>query len=169
PQASPASRSCCVGFSDQLAMSRSVKRSMPIVARRSFTAFRYLIVTSSTGNHPTSGPHSVDMLEMEKRASMERLATPDPLNSTAEFKTSSWLYIPHSVMMTSLPSAPAGSVPSSTTWMERGICHQKSPVAQAAAASVRTIGVPIAPSAPYIFECESEATTNDPGTTYPRS
>ena len=33
------------------------------------------------------------------------------------------------------------------------------------ATSVRTMGVPIAPSAPYIFECESEATTNEPGTT----
>ena len=53
--------------------------------------------------------------------------------------------------------------------MVRGICHQNSPVAQTAAASVRTMGVPIAPSAPYILECESDATTNDPGRTYPRS
>ena len=71
--------------------------------------------------------------------------------------------------MSSLPVAPAGSAPSSTTWTDRGICHQKSPVAHAAAASVRTIGVPTAPNAPYILECESEATTKDPGTTYPRS
>src|ERR1700758_1936023 len=53
--------------------------------------------------------------------------------------------------------------------MVRGICHQNSPVAHTAAASVRTMGVPMAPNAPYIFECESEATTNDPGTTYPPS
>ncbi len=72
-------------------------------------------------------------------------------------------------MIMSLPVAPSGSLPSSTTSTERGICHQNSPVAQTAAASVRTIGVPIAPSAPYMLECESEATTNDPGTTYPRS
>ena len=49
--------------------------------------------------------------------------------------------------------------------MVRGICHQNSPVAQIAAASVRTIGVPIAPRAPYMLECESEATTNVPGST----
>ena len=55
-------------------------------------------------------------------------------------------------MMTSLPVAPSGNLPSSTTSIERGICHQNSPVAQTAAASVRTIGVPIAPSAPYILE-----------------
>jgi len=61
--------------------------------------------------------------------------------------------------------APSGSEPSSTTWIERGICHQNSPVAHTAAASVRTIGVPTAPSAPYILEWESEATTNEPGTT----
>src|SRR5713101_1739932 len=71
-------------------------------------------------------------------------------------------------MMTSFPVVPPGSVPSSTTCTDRGICHQKSPVAHAAAASVRTIGVPTAPSAPYILECESDATTKDPGTTYPR-
>jgi hypothetical protein len=31
------------------------------------------------------------MLEIERRASMERLATPGPLNSIAAFKASSWL------------------------------------------------------------------------------
>ena len=70
-------------------------------------------------------------------------------------------------MMTSLPVAPSRSCPSSTTRIVRGICHQKSPVAQIAAASVRTTGVPSAPSAPYMLEWESEATTSAPGTTYP--
>src|SRR5512138_1598344 len=105
------------------------------------------------------------MLEIESRASIESDATPGPLNSTAAFNTSSWLYRPHKVMMTSLPVAPSCNLPSSTTCTLRGICHQNSPVAQTAAASVLTIGVPTAPSAPYMFECESEATTNDPGTT----
>ncbi len=68
-------------------------------------------------------------------------------------------------MITSLPVAPSGSCPSRTTETVRGTCHQNSPVAQTAAASVRTMGVPTAPSAPYMLEWESEATTNDPGTT----
>ena len=46
--------------------------------------------------------------------------------------------------MTSLPVEPAGNSPSSTTCTVRGICHQNSPVAQMAAASVRTTGVPTA-------------------------
>ena len=36
---------------------------------------------------------------------------------------------------------------------------------QAASRIVRTTGGPIAPSAPYMLECESEATTNEPGST----
>src|SRR5438132_783154 len=43
-------------------------------------------------------------------------------------------------MITSLPVAPAGSSPSRTTCTLRGTCHQNSPVAQTAAASVRTLG-----------------------------
>ena len=72
-------------------------------------------------------------------------------------------------MITSFPLTPGFSVPVRTTCTVRGICHQNSPVAQIAAASVRTTGVPTAPSAPYMFECESDATTNDPGVTYPCS
>ncbi len=49
------------------------------------------MVTSSTGNQPTSAPHSVVMLEIVKRASMLSVATPGPANSTAAFSTSSWL------------------------------------------------------------------------------
>src|SRR5438445_10342474 len=85
------------------------------------------------------------MLEMEKRASIERLATPGPLNSTAAFSTSSWLYSPQSAMMTSFPVAPSGNLPSSTTWIDRGFCHQKSPVAHTADASVLKIHCPNAP------------------------
>ena len=69
-------------------------------------------------------------------------------------------------MITSLPVAPAGRRPSSTTCTVRGICHQKVSVAQIAAASVRTTGVPTAPTPPYMFEWESEATTKAPGTAY---
>ena len=72
-------------------------------------------------------------------------------------------------MITSLPVTPGCSFPFRTTCTVRGICHQNSPVAQIAAASVRTTGVPTAPRAPYMLEWESEATTNDPGTTYPCS
>jgi hypothetical protein len=68
-------------------------------------------------------------------------------------------------MITSLPVEPRGSAPSSTTCTVRGICHQHVPVAQITAASVRTTGVPTAPSAPYMLACESEATTNAPGVT----
>ena len=67
--------------------------------------------------------------------------------------------------MTSLPVTPSRSSPSSTTRTVRGISHQNSPVAQMAAASVRTTGVPNAPMAPYMFEWESDATTSEPGTT----
>ncbi len=70
-------------------------------------------------------------------------------------------------MITSFPVAPFRSRPRSCTWTVRGICHQNSPVAQMAAASVRTTGVPRAPTAPYMFECESDATTSAPGTAYP--
>ena len=49
------------------------------------------MVTASTGNQPTSAPHSVVMLAMLSRASMLSDATPGPLNSTAAFNTSSWL------------------------------------------------------------------------------
>ena len=65
-----------------------------------------------------------------------------------------------------MPVAPAGRLPSSTTCTVRGTCHQKLPVAQIAAASVRTTGVPTAPIPPYMFECESEATTKAPGTAW---
>ncbi len=68
-------------------------------------------------------------------------------------------------MITSLPVTPGRSSPSSTTCTVRGICHQNSPVAQMAAASVRTTGVPRAPSAPYMLEWESDATARAPGTT----
>src|ERR1700687_6055341 len=122
------------------------------------------MVTSSAGNHPTSAPHSVVMLAMVMRASIESDATPGPLNSTAAFSTCT-LNAPHSAMITSLPVTPGFSAPSSTTCTVRGICHQNSPVAQMAAASVRTTGVPMAPSAPYMLECESEATTSVPGST----
>ena len=67
--------------------------------------------------------------------------------------------------MTSFPVTPGFSAPWSVTRTVRGICHQNSPVAQMAAASVRTTGVPRAPSAPYMFEWESEATTREPGST----
>jgi hypothetical protein len=70
-------------------------------------------------------------------------------------------------MMTSFPVTPGFSDPCSVTRTVRGICHQNSPVAQMAAASVRTTGVPSAPRAPYMLEWESDATTSDPGTTYP--
>ena len=75
-------------------------------------------------------------------------ATPGPLNSTTALSTSSLLYRPHNVMITSLPLTPGASCPSSTTSTVRGICHQNSPVAHTAAASVRTTGVPSAPRAP---------------------
>ncbi len=71
--------------------------------------------------------------------------------------------------MRSLPVTPGRSLPSRTTLTVRGTCHQVIPVAQMAAASVRTTGVPTAPTAPYIFECESEATTRAPGWTNPFS
>ncbi len=122
------------------------------------------MVIASAGNHPTRAPHSVLMFEMVMRASTDSVATPGPLNSTAAFSTSS-LYSPHKATITSLPVTPGASLPSSTTCTVRGICHQNSPVAQIAAASVRTTGVPMAPSAPYMFECESLATTNEPGVT----
>lgn len=41
-----------------------------------------------------------------------------------------------------------------------GTCHQVREVAQIAAASVRTMGVPRHPIPPYILECESDATTS---------
>ena len=125
------------------------------------------MAVASAGNHPTSAPHSVVMLEMLRRSSIDRPATPAPVNSTAALRTSPWLYRPHSVTITSLPVTPSRSSPWSTTWIERGICHQNSPVAQMAAASVRTTGVPSAPIAPYMLEWESDATTREPGTTYP--
>ena len=77
-------------------MSFSVKRSVsvnrgPSAFSRACTPRMYAIVVASAGNHPTSGPHSVVMLEMESRASIESDATPGPANSTAAFKHSSWL------------------------------------------------------------------------------
>ncbi len=71
--------------------------------------------------------------------------------------------------MTSLPVTPGRSFPSSTTRIMRGTCHQNVPVTQAAAASVRTIGVPTAPSPPYMLEWLSLATTKPPGFTKPSS
>ncbi len=68
-----------------------------------------------------------------------------------------------------MPLTPGRSAPSSRTCTVRGICHQNSPVAQIAAASVRTTGVPSAPMAPYVLAWESLATTSQPGWAYPRS
>lgn len=48
-----------------------------------------------------------------------------------------------------------------------GMRHQVLPVAQIAAASERTTGVPKHPNPPYIFECESEPTTRVPGKAKP--
>ncbi len=68
-------------------------------------------------------------------------------------------------MITSLPTTPGESFPLSTTFATGGTCHHVTPVAQMLAASVRTTGVPSAAIAPYKFECESLATTIEPGTT----
>ena len=51
-------------------------------------------------------------------------------------------------MITSLPVTPGRRAPSSTTFTVRGTCHHTVPVAQSAAASVRTTGVPRAATAP---------------------
>ena len=58
---------------------------------------------------------------------------------------------------------PCGLVADSHS-LKRGPQHR-----DCAAASVRTTGVPRAAAAPYIFEWESDATTNDPGVTKPSS
>lgn len=76
----------------------------------------------------------------------------------AVFSTWSLLKRPHRLIMTSFPVTPTGREPWSSTLTTGGICHQVRPVAQMAAASVRTIGVPRAPMPPYMLECESEAT-----------
>jgi hypothetical protein len=150
-------------------MSSDVNRSTPRAARCWRRELSHSIVVASTGNQPTSAPHSVDMFAIAMRESIDREATPSPENSTAALRTSSLLYRPHSVMITSLPVTPGRRAPSRTTCTVRGTDHQNVPVAQIAAASVRTTGVPTAPSAPYILEWESEATTKEPGTTYPCS
>ena len=51
-------------------------------------------------------------------------------------------------MMTSLPVTPGRSFPSSVTFTAGGTCHHTVPVAHSAAASVRTTGVPRAPTPP---------------------
>jgi hypothetical protein len=109
------------------------------------------------------------MLAMDIRWSIDSPATPSPANSTAWLSTSSRLNTPHRAMMMSLPTTPGASRFRSTTRAIGGACHHVTPVAQIDAASVRTTGVPSAAIAPYRFECESEPTTIEPGTTYPCS
>ncbi len=79
---------------------------------------------------------------------MPRLATPSPANSTTMLSTSSLLKAPQRAMITSLPTTPGWGLPVRTTLAMGGTCHQVSPVAQIAAASVRTTGVPRAEAAP---------------------
>ena len=61
---------------------------LPSASRRERS---YAKVVASGGNQPTSVPHSVVMLAMERRSSMESDATPGPVNSTTAFSTSSLL------------------------------------------------------------------------------
>jgi hypothetical protein len=102
------------------------------------------------------------MLAMLIRAAMSSVATPGPVNSTAAFSTS--------------PSCRAAQredhVLAADAGRSRPVQHDlhgardlppELPVAQIAAASVRTTGVPSAPSAPYMLACESDATTSAPG------
>ena len=102
---------------------------------------------------------------MVMRADIARFVTPSPTNSTVWLSTSSLLNSPHNAMITSFPTTPGESFPLSTTLATDGTCHHVTAVAQILAASVRTTGVPSAAIAPYKFECESLATTMEPGTT----
>ena len=135
----------------------------PRAATNSARALSQAIVAASTGNTPASAPHSVVMLAMLRRCSTVRAATPGPVNSTAWLSTWSSLKKPARVMMTSLPVTPGRSLPPSVTRATGGTCHQVRPVAQMAAASVRTMGVPRQPRPPYMLEWLSEATTSVPG------
>jgi hypothetical protein len=118
---------------------------------------------SSTGKTPATAPHSVVMLAMVNRSSIEMCSMPEPVNSIAAFRTSSLLKRPARATMTSLPVTPGESRPSRLTEMTRGICHQNLPVAQIPlpcqlhihlacldthAASVLTIAVPKHPTPP---------------------
>ena len=100
---------------------------------------------------------------------MDNDLIPSPANSSAAFNTSSLLKIPANVIITSLPVTPDDNFPDNSTLATGGICHQVLPVAQMAAASVRTIGVPKQPKPPYILAWLSEATAIVPGKAYPSS
>ncbi|GBD87299.1 hypothetical protein BMS3Abin03_01228 [bacterium BMS3Abin03] len=88
---------------------------------------------------------------------------PSPKNSIAWLSTSSLLKYPHNTIITSLPVTPFCNAPLNSTFAIGGTFHHVFPVAQIAAASVRTTGVPRQPSPPYIFEWLSDATTIVPG------
>jgi hypothetical protein len=120
----------------------------PRAAKAAARRRRYASSTASYGNMPVSAPHSVVMFAIVMRWSIERAAMPSPVNSTAWFSTSSFRNVPISEMITSLPTTPGRSAPVRCTRTVGGTSHHVSPVAQIAAASVRTTGVPTAASAP---------------------
>src|SRR5712671_7002690 len=130
-----------------------MERSVENVRSSSFlsTASYHSSSTSSTGKYPTRAPHSVVILAIVRRSSTGSAAMPSPVNSMAALRTSSLLNAPHNATITSLPVTPGANLPRSSTLTIGGICHQVVPVAQIAAESVRTMGVPTQPTPPYML------------------
>ena len=108
----------------------------------------YSMVFSSTGKMPFLPPASMAMLEMVNRSSMDREATPSPVNSRDWYRAPSTPISPIRWRITSLPDTMGWSLPFSVTLMAAGTLNHRRPVAMAAAMSVEPMPVEKAPTAP---------------------
>ena len=88
------------------------------------------------------------MLAMVKRSSMDREATPSPLNSRDLYRAPSTPMVPMRWRITSLPETQGWSLPFKVTLMAEGMRNQARPVAMPAAMSVEPTPVENMPTAP---------------------
>ena len=108
----------------------------------------YSTVFSSTGKMPFFAPASMAMLAMVNRSSIERDATPGPVNSMDLYSAPSTPIMPMMCRITSLPETQGWSAPVRWNWMAAGTLNQARPDAMPAHISVEPMPVENAPSAP---------------------
>ena len=97
---------------------------------------------------PFLAPASMAMLQMHRRSSIEREATPGPVNSMDLYSAPSTPILPMMERIRSLPETRSGRLPVRTNRMAAGTLNQAMPVAMPAAMSVEPTPVEKAPSAP---------------------
>jgi len=157
---------------------RPVRPPLDVVRREPLDAARGEVLAARVepfdrrrvhGKPADERPHSVDMFAIAMRESLTGRPHLHRENSTAALRTSSLLYRPHSVDDHVL----AGHAGPEGAFEDDLHGARNRPPERSGRPDRRRIGADDGrahrASAPYILEWESEATTKEPGTTYPCS